>query len=196
MKRYLILYVLSLGMVFSSIGQDKFNTSEITWFGIDYSECYFMTRYDFPNTGDLKAKLNDWNDLILYERSKYIEKTLPGKKVNYEVDAVEERNRLVDIKSRVTEDLSLKDHLSKQRVEEIIKSLSVDESTEGTGLILIAGYYSKPDAIGEYYYVFFDCKSREIYAAEKITGKAKGFGFRNYWANTFYEVLKTIGKTY
>jgi len=89
---------------FSQSSGSEFNTDEITWFGIDYTHCYFLNPIDFPSRVDLKNKLKSWNDLVVYEQEKFIEKTLQGKHVEYETDAVEERNNAVEIKSKITED--------------------------------------------------------------------------------------------
>lgn len=199
MKSTILLLILGLfagTASYSQSGDASFNTDEITWFGIDYSSCYFLNPIDFPSTTDLKNKLKGWNDLVLYEREKFIEKTLEGKKVEYETDAVDERNNTVDIKSKITEDAKKQSHLQNQDVQGIINKYNIRGNLEGTGLVLIAESYSKPAEQGAYYVVFFDIASKKIFVSERMTGKAKGFGLRNYWAGSFYKVLQQIGKKY
>lgn len=199
MKR--LTFTLITGMLISlaAISQsedDSFDTKKLTWFGIDYTHCYFVTPYDFPNTGDLKTKLQVWNDLVLYERAKFIEKTLKGKYVKYYPDAVEAKNDKIDIKSRLKDNVSNSDLLKEDQVQDIINGYAIESGMEGTGLVLIAMSYDKPAEEGVYYVTFFDIATKKIFSTEQMSGKASGFGLRNYWANTFYKVLKQIGNTY
>jgi hypothetical protein len=199
MKKILIaltacLLIVSAG--FSQSSKASFNTNDITWFGIDYTHCYFSTPIDFPNTGDLKAKLKAWNDLIFYEREKYIDKTLKGKNVKFSTEAIEEKNNTVDIKSRILDDLSKANLVQSDQIQEIINGYNIKDGSTGTGLVLIAESYNKPAEEGSYYVTFFDIATKKIFATEQMSGKANGFGLRNYWANTFYKVLQEVGKQY
>jgi len=181
---------------FSQSSGASFNTSNITWFGIDYTHCYFITPMYFPNTGDLKLKLKAWNDLVLYEREKYIEKTLKGKNVEFSTDAVEAKNNEVDIKSMIKDNASDADLLKSDQIQGIINGYNIESGMKGTGLVLIAESYNKPAEEGYYYVTFFDIATKKIFVTEQMSGKAQGFGLRNYWANTFYKVLQEIGKKY
>jgi len=186
-------------MIFAGYAQSSdttLNTNQITWFGIDYTHCYFITPIDFPNTIDLKTKLKTWNDLTMYEREKYIEKTLIGKDVEFYTDAVEAKNNEVDVKSRIEDNESQADLLKEDQIQSIINGYNIKSGMEGTGLVLIADIYDKPAEKGYYYVTFFDIATKKIFSTERMAGKAKGFGMRNYWANTFYEVLQEVGKKY
>jgi len=181
---------------FSQSSGSEFNTDEITWFGIDYTHCYFLNPIDFPSRVDLKNKLKSWNDLVVYEQEKFIEKTLQGKHVEYETDVVEERNNAVEIKSKITEDGFKSSHLQSDQIQAIINSYNIKGGLSGTGLVLIAESYSKPNEQGAYYVTFFDIETKKVFVTERMLGKAKGFGLRNYWANSFYKVLLEVGKKY
>jgi hypothetical protein len=39
---------------------------------------------------------------------------------------------------------------------------------------------------------FVDMKSKTVLLTKHMEGKAGGFGFRNYWAKSFLNVLKSI----
>jgi hypothetical protein len=199
MKKLLITLITGLLLSSASYSQTSgtpFNPSDITWIGIDYTHCYFITPMDFPSTTDLKAKLKAWNDLILYEREKYIEKTLKGKNVKFSTDAVEAKNNSINVKSRITDDASKSSHLQKDQIQGIINSYNFEDGLTGTGLVLIAESYSKPEELGNYYVTFFDIATKKIFVTERMSGKAKGFGLRNFWANSFYKVLQDVGKKY
>jgi len=54
------------------------------------------------------------------------------------------------------------------------------------------GTVDKITGTGTMWVTFFRFSDHKILIAERMTGKAGGFGFRNHWANTVYEVLKQI----
>lgn len=199
MKKLLLLLITTIAISFSGFTQssdDSFNSNDITWFGIDYTQCYFLNPIDFPSRDDLKSKLRAWNHLILNEKEKYMEKTLPGKNVKYEIDAVNEKNNAIEIKSHITEDGSKIKHLDPGQIQEIINDYPIEEGLSGTGLMLIAESYDKPAEHGNYYVTFFDIETKKIFVSERYSGKAKGFGLRNYWAGSYYKVLQAVGKKY
>ncbi len=70
----------------------------------------------------------------------------------------------------------------------IIKNYELPQ-TEGEGLILIAKLLDKPRGIAAYELVIFDIATREILIQREVTGKARGFGLRNYWAGSIYNVI-------
>ena len=195
MKKNLLLIAFSilLGMTGSS---QSFDTNNLTWFGIDYTNCYFLTPMDFPDVNDLKDKLNAWNYLVLSEREKYIQKTLAGKNVKIAIEMVTKRNKSVNVKEHITDDLFKSSHLDPAKVREIISSYDIPPDLSGTGLVLIAESYSKPNEQGAYYVTFFDIATKKVLSTERMLGKPGGFGLRNYWAKTYYIVLKEVGKKY
>lgn len=199
MKKILLLLITTITISFSSFSQsstDSFNTNDITWFGIDYTQCYFLNPIDFPSRDDLKVKIRAWNDLILNERDKYIGKTLPGKNVKFATNAVNEKNSEIEIKSHITEDGSKSKHLEMSQIQEIINGFKIEDGLNGTGLLLIAESYDKPAEHGNYYVAFFDIETKKIFVSERYSGKAKGGGIRNYWAGSYYKVLQAVGKKY
>ncbi|NOX86391.1 MAG: hypothetical protein GXO86_10590 [Chlorobi bacterium] len=61
---------------------------------------------------------------------------------------------------------------------------------------MIAESYSKPNVQGAYYVTFFDIATKKVLSTERMLAKPGGFGLRNYWAKTYYTVLKEVGKKY
>ena len=54
---------------------------------------------------------------------------------------------------------------------------------------------NKASAQASMYVTFIDLASGKVLLTERMTAKAAGFGFRNYWAKTVYEVLDDIKKS-
>ena len=64
--------------------------------------------------------------------------------------------------------------------------------TSGMGIVLIAKLLNKPAGIAIYDAVLFDIQSRQILHQEEVSGRAGGFGLRNYWAGSVYNVIKSV----
>jgi hypothetical protein len=131
------------------------------------------------------------NTLILAEPDKYKLKEFFGKtEVTPDLAVVTERNSKIDPAALV---ISEGYEIPKDDVGKIIKSYNISGKT-GTGLVFIAGNLNKTSQTGSYYVVFFDMASKEIIDSRPMVGKAAGFGFRNYWAGSIYNVMKTWKK--
>lgn len=196
MKKSLVILLAAFLAAATTFGQkaDIANAQSWTWLGIDYTHCYFITSMDFIDSDDLLSKTKAWNNLVYTEREKYIEKALEGKSVTFSADMIKDRNMEIDMESRITDDKSLYKHLDPNQVEQIVSNYKIPDDLSGIGLVLIAESYSKPEEAGAYYVTFLDLGTNKVLSTERMTGKAKGFGLRNYWAYTFYKVLQEIGK--
>lgn len=71
-----------------------------------------------------------------------------------------------------------------------VKSYELPQ-TEGMGVVLIAKMLDKPNRLAIYNVVLFDIATREIIAQEEVAGYAGGFGLRNFWARSVYNVLQS-----
>jgi hypothetical protein len=198
MKNILLIFTAALLMSVSAFGQDSeiYKAREIYWLGIDYNHCYFITSYDFTYPSALYSKLDAWNTLVFSEREKYLDKNFKNKQVTIASSFITALNDDVDIKEHMIDDLSKEHHLSKEDIAGIVKKYNFPDDISGVGLILIAESYSKPSEAGTYYATFVDIKTKKVLATDRMVGKTGGFGLRNYWAKTFYLVLREIGKRY
>lgn len=199
MKKLLTLFVIAFlfsQTVFSQSENDVYSARTITWFGIDYTHCNFISMVDFPNLHDLVDKIRAWNSLVLTERDKYIDKNFPGRNVLLYNDAVNARNDQIKITDHITNDPFKSSHLDDTQVKKIISSYKIPRGKKGIGLVLIAESYSKPNVKGAYYATFFNMATKKVLVTERMLGKPKGFGLRNYWAASINAVLKQLGKKY
>lgn len=63
---------------------------------------------------------------------------------------------------------------------------------EGIGVVLIAKLLDKPGACAYYNLVQFDIATREIISQQDVVGQARGFGLRNFWAGSIYQILSSV----
>ena len=199
MKKILIISFLTLSLSLAALSQGSAeisNAKDLIFFGIDYTQCYFVPSDVFYDADDVKFKINAWNNLFKSEYDKYLVKTIKSKNITFSDELIKEVNSQINPKHRISDDESLYNHLNTDKITEIISSYQIPGELSGIGFVFIAECYSKPEVKGAYYVTFFDIATKKVIVTERMTGKAKGFGLRNYWANSYYVVLKELGKKY
>lgn len=71
----------------------------------------------------------------------------------------------------------------------LIKSFNTGSDT-GYGVLYVAELLNKEDGIGNFIAVFFDVRTKKVIFADRVSGKAGGFGMRNYWASPLEKIFK------
>lgn len=198
MKNFGLLFIAIL-LSISSFSQDMssvFQTQSATWYGLDFSEAYFIGSEGFTNPQNIKdTYFNSWNVLIKNEYDKYdIGKYFQKENVEFSLDNVTARNSGVSIYDRVIDDNSKMLHLDENKVQEMISSYEIGNEETGLGIVLIVESFSKTNQMANYFVTFFDIDSKKVLLTERMDGKAGGFGFRNYWAKTYSTVFKAVPK--
>lgn len=190
---FAIAFLLLPGFAFTQDADMVRNSSSVTWFGLDYSEAYFIGSEGFADPYQIKNRyFKSWNNLILQEPEKYnIEKFYRKSNVEYDLSVVLKRNEGVDIYKRIVDDHSQASRLSESKIQEMIREYDIDFNSQGLGLVYIVESYDKILVKATYYVTFFDIASREVLETRKRESEPGGFGIRNYWASTYYKVMKT-----
>ncbi|MBS4014350.1 MAG: hypothetical protein KGZ97_11440 [Bacteroidetes bacterium] len=198
MKKLVLIILVLLAMPLASNAQSAssvFNTHEVTWFGVDFSNAKFIGPEGFSNPVEIVDRFFDsWNNLVVSEQKKYdIKKHFRKRYVEYDLSIVKERNSSVDPDDLVLE--SYESHeLSMEDIRQIISEYNSNRS--GLGLVFIVETFNKPRDLGTMYVTFFDIKTGKVLFTEKLSGKAGGIGLRNYWASSIHKVFIESGKQY
>ena len=196
MKRFLLLsfLIFCFSVIYGQSSKELFNSDEMTWFGLDFSRVKLLGSSEFTNLSEIRDYYFDAiNDVIVTEKKKYnLSKYLRKEIVDYNLDIVRERNLNVDIEKAVTDDDRFTNFLTENDIENTIKEYDLD-STSGLGVVFIVDNLNKLDGSTESMFVtYFDISTKEVLLTEKMTAKAGGFGFRNYWVSPVYKILKEI----
>lgn len=184
---------------FTVVSQDMsdiFQTQSATWYGLDFSEAYFIGSEGFTNPLDIKDRyFNSWNMLIKNEYDKYdLGKFFQKENVDFSLDNITKRNSEVSIYDRVIDEGGKTMHLDDNKVQEVIGAYDFDGDETGLGIAFIVESFSKKSEMGNFFVTFFDIETKRVLLTERMSGKAGGFGVRNYWAKTYYNVLKEMPK--
>jgi hypothetical protein len=162
------------------------NEKSITWFGIDFTLAKFTNVSEDPEL-IVNQYLNAINSLVEMEPEKYdLKKWFKKNDVTIDLEQVKQRNEKIDPGSLVISDAH---EIAQDDVKKLVNQYNT-QGKSGMGLLFVAENLNKVSQTGSYYVVFFDLGTKEIIDSRKMTAKASGFGFRNYWAGSVYNVMK------
>ena len=192
---------LSVVSVVAQTKSDIFNgSSDITWLGIDFTQTKFIgSATQFKDAGEISsAEFRDkyipsWNQLFINEQKKYdVAKAVKRAEVKYAMDVTEKANNSIkgDFFSNDPNDYK---KLDEQKIANLVKNYNFQGHT-GIGLIFFIDGKSKSKDEASGWITFVDMKSKKVLLTEYKTGKAGGFGFKNYWAKSFHNLLKSTEK--
>ncbi len=200
MKKKFIFSLAIILCTLTSFGQashttaDIFKIDKITWLGLDFSEIRLIGPEGFTDPKDIFSRqIPSMNDLIINESQKYtLGKFFSKTDVTIDLSVVSKRNDVADPDKMVLE-TNAKYDLDEAGIQAIIKQYKPEES-EGIGLVFIMEKFDKPSQMADMWVTFFDFASKQVLLTQKMSAKAGGIGFRNYWAGAIYKVMKTIEK--
>ncbi len=190
MKRMLFaLFCLSISTVsFGQNAEAQKQINDVKFFGVDFSKAQAYGATDTEEQfKDVFGKINGLfiSEAKKYDIAKYFKKNVTGTLIN----------QIKELNENITGDTFFGEseayQISEAELAQEVKSLPLKEA-EGTGLIFVAELLHKSRSQATYHIVFFDIASRDILDTWKATGKARGFGLRNYWAGSIYDILEGI----
>lgn len=172
--------------------RDALSAPEYVWFGLDFAYIKILGDSGFK---DVKTPLpSGWNDLLLREKKKFnMQKAFGKKDFIYDFEAVSERNKDVDLDAAIVR--KIPPQLTQSQLAEEVARLETEEMT-GTGLVFIMELFDKTENQGYMHVVFFDIKSKSILLTTRMSGKARGIGKKNFWANTVFFTLEQMRGVY
>lgn len=187
-----IILLLGLIISVSAFSQNKEilkNINDVRFYGVDYSKV--KVAYAGESASQFKDAFEEINNLFISEPKKYNPSKLFKKNaLSVEIEPVIKNIRKIDLEELKTVTQTSND-LSQADLENVLKSLDI-KPTEEPGLIIIAEFLDKTKNRGWYNIVFFDTKTKKIIDTWKGSGKAAGFGLRNFWAASVYKVMKDV----
>lgn len=177
--------------------QEFFSTSKVDleMVGIDFSEVKLVGSEGFSEPSKIQSYyFGVWNGLLVSEIDKYdIKSAFYRQNVNYNLRVVETLNQEVDFIDLVTN--STPDFFTNEQIQKMVNRYDCSTVKSPYALTLIAHSLNKLMEKGFYYVVIFDPKTKKVLLSERMNGDAGGFGFRNYWARSYYNVLDTVKKS-
>ena len=186
------MFVVSMQQIsFSQNPCDVFKDNEIIWYGIDFSMAKLVGP-GFNSISSIKATwIPSWNNLILTESKKFnLNKFLHHSNIQYNLNPVTEINNKVDENKLVILNSSESIELKDADIKKIVNQYTFDKKS-GIGVLLIVDSYNKVEETGHFFITFIDLATKQVLVSKKISGKAVGIGFRNFWAGAIFAAFKS-----
>jgi len=170
-------------------------SGKVVFYGVDFSQARFIGKEGFTDPPELQENfLPKWNHLIINEEEKYdVKKALNKSNLEYYFDVVTERNAAVDPEVLVT---NSNHSISKEDVTKVVAGLGSEAHTSGLGAVIVVESFDKRSDIGTMWLTTFDIATLTVKKTQRMSAKARGFGIRNYWARTIFEVLEDAQKKF
>lgn len=151
--------------------------------GVDFSKVKVYASNDSPEK--FVQAFKDINILFISENDKYSFYRILNNKAELRIDPMLKKLSNCDYPDLITLDSEYGDI----NCAEIIKDYNLSQK-EGVGVVLIAKLLNKPLERAIYDLVIFDISTRNILYIKEVAGEASGFGLRNYWAGSIYDILR------
>lgn len=195
-------FILSVAVLMMSVAvwaqtkADVFGDAPITWLGLDFSQMKFIgDATQWKDAGEItNSQLRDkyfpgWNDLFVNEKDRYkLADAVNRTEVNYAIEVTRKANN--SLKSNFfTDDANMYQTLNEQKVADLVKKYDF-MGNKGIGMLFFVEGMSKGKEAASMWVTFVDMGSKKVLLTKQIEGKSGGFGFRNYWAKTFYNAVK------
>lgn len=192
MKKLILMSLVLCSVVAYSQSYDLKTVNSVKFFGVDYSHVKVFGAEESPT--QFQIAFQRINELFLAEADKYDMSKLIKKKV-YAISTEEVNSQIekMDLSNLMTGEK--RPSMDQDQIQATLNELPIAPE-EGVGVIFIAQTLNKPEGMGYYYLVFFDMQNKDIIYSIPKAGKAGGFGLRNFWANTIYQIIKSGKITY
>lgn len=171
---------------------DFLNVKEILWVGINFAKAHFTTKgFDFSQE-IFQHYLHDWNLLILNDQKKYdIRMSFRKPVMQYDLSLTTKINKGLKINQTTTPHIDIKYVLSEEQIIGCISEMDFPTSSKYALTFLVESFddITKMAAI---WVVIVETNTHTVVLCEKFLKQPGGFGTRNYWARTFYNLLFDI----
>ena len=169
-------------------------TNELVWFGIDYSLVKFIgTQDQFTDLPKIQSHyFREWNELILAEKDKYdLNKAFSVAAISYNMENTILRSQQRDMDGIVQPNAYT---IDEEQVKSLV-NLNIDPAVDKVGAMFVMETLNKVEAVSTMWLAVFKVASGEILYMKRYTGAVGGFGFRNYYARSYYNVIKNLQMT-
>lgn len=194
----LFTLLITSSLFYSQTTKDLFKSGDtrISWLGVDYSHVKLVGNFSqFAEAGEKSAdEIKDtyfpaWNLLVINEASKYdLKGMLRKKEIFYDIDMIMALNDNADLSNASAYNPP---HYTPEQIKGFVDAYQFDKK-EGIGIVFIAECLSKSGEEAFYHFVAINLSTNEILLQERLRGEPRGFGLRNYWAGSVYDVIKKI----
>ena len=186
---------LNIQSVSAQSKSDAGGSGDITFLGLDFSQAKFIgSATQFKDAGEItndrfKDFTVSWNQLFISEQKKYnVAEMVHRPDIKYAMEVTAKANGAIkkDFFGSNAADFKT---LDEKKIANLVNGYDFQGKT-GTGLLFFVEGMSKGQQEAGAWVTMVDMKSKKVLSTTYKTGKAGGFGFRNYWAKSWLNIMK------
>ncbi len=198
-----LIVTINLSCVFSQTATDIFKTNTLIWYGLDFSKIKLIGHKGFKDPADIVSNIFPTMNSNVLEgfhvggagaadhKIQYdLSNSFPDHRITYDMKTVTERNRNISLEGLV---IDADYRLSQSDISGAIADYE-SKNSKGIGVVMLMESFNKLEGEGYMHIVFFDIASRKVLLTERFKGRASGYGFINYWSNTYFIALQDLKK--
>ncbi len=198
-----LFIITGIQATFAQTKADLFNPkTTVTWLGLDFSQAKFIgNEAAYKATGELineefvKKYIPAWANLFITEPTVYnVAKAVHRDSVHYALQVTEKANSAIT-KNFFTEKPADFTTLKEQDIAELVKNYDF-QGQKGIGMMFFVEGMSKGTHLAGAWVTFVNMDNKTVILTLFRTGNSRGFGFRNYWAHSWYNILKDFKDNY
>lgn len=172
-------------------------SGDITWLGLDFSQAVFI-----GSTTKIKGSENvtnsafrdkytvSWNQLITSQPRQYdVAGMVHDPNVKYATNITARANSSIQ-RSFFSDNVNDFRRMNEKVIGDIVSHYNF-QAQQGTGVLIFVEGMSPAQQEAGGWVTVVDMKAKRVISTTYRTGKAGGFGFRNYWAKAWANILAT-----
>ena len=171
---------------------DFLSVREILWVGVNFSKAKF-TRDGFDYSQEIMQHyFQEWNKLILNDQKKYdIRMSFRKPMMQYDLSAITKLNKSVKINELFAKYINIKEVFTDDQMVQYVSGLTLPK-TFPYALSFVVESFDTTVKTAAIWVVITKTETQEVVLCEKFLKTPAGFGTRNYWARTFYNVFYDV----
>ena len=182
--------------------KDVFTSSgtSILYLGIDFTQTRLIGEATVKGIDMRDKYFPGINDLVINEPKKFdLQKAFNKTKINNDLGIVAKRNKNVNAEDIMSANSSDYSRLKEEDINKLVREIDFEQK-KGIGLLfivegMIKGAKKGDDSYSSVWVTIVDMGANKVLMTERMEGNTSGgISFRNYWANTIYDVIEHIDK--
>jgi hypothetical protein len=189
-----LLLTASLLFCLSIISASAQTTSsgDITWLGLDFSQASFIgSSRDAGNITNDQFRdkyITAWNQLIVNQPKQYdVAGMVHRPDIKYALNVTDKANRAIQKNFFSTNPSDFR-KMNENVIGTIVAHYNF-QAQQGTGVIIFVDGMSPAQGEAGGWVTMVDMQAKRVLSTTFRTGKAGGFGFKNYWAKSWANML-------
>ena len=167
---------------------------EITWLGIDFSKAKFTKKgFEYPQEV-LEHYMTAWNMLIISDQKRYdIRLSFRKPIMQYDLSAVTKKNKAIKASQLLCNNINVADFYTEADIKSYIEQQSFPQNTAYALTVVVEAFDAKTK-LAALWLVLLKAATSEVVLCEKFLKEPGGFGIKNYWGRTFYNLFFDVNK--